>query len=207
MRMGMLLSKRGAGLGLGVGFYLSLRKRVSSSARELRCEHLDEVEDVTAQVIAAAHAEMDRIGLEELARVDGAQALVALRVVGELRDDCDAEPLLDGRLDHVGVIALSTICGSGPRPRTTSRAAASERRRVVRDDRILRERLEREPAHPQQRVIAQREHHAVHFIAGEEDEVAAFVRLRAYAHVGSPRRTCSTISAGLPWRIITSTAG
>src|SRR4051812_26908199 len=72
-------------------------------ARELRCEHLDELVGVAAQVSAALDSKARGAGFEEVARVDGAQVAIALRVEGHLREDADAEPELDIRFDHVGI--------------------------------------------------------------------------------------------------------
>ncbi len=63
---------------------------------EVRREHLDKRKHVTAQVVVAPDADVDRVGLEEVARIDRA-------VERDVGDDGDAEPELDVGLDDVRV--------------------------------------------------------------------------------------------------------
>src|SRR3954453_23631198 len=51
---------------------------------ELRREHLDERVHVAPKVMIAANADMYRVGLEEMARIDRAQPRVARSLVGHV---------------------------------------------------------------------------------------------------------------------------
>ena len=99
----------------------------STIAREqVRREQLDELIGVAPQVGAALDAQPRGARLEQVARVDGAQVVVALRVECHLREDADAQAELDVGLDHVGVDArVSTTFGL--RPRFSKAFCTSER--------------------------------------------------------------------------------
>ena len=139
--------------------------------RQRRCERPDEIEDVAPQIAVRAQRNVSRARLEEMARVARAQLAVVLGIDGDGGEDRDAQAQLDVGLADVGVhgaeddVRLDALLVERVHHLPAAAALA-----VVRDDRILRELLEREVLRAQDRMAFLRDDAARDREARQHDE-------------------------------------
>ena len=70
---------------------------------EVRCEHFDEIENVTADIAVAADADACRAGLKQMAGVDGPEVFIALGIKSHVGQYADTQPQFHVSFDYVGI--------------------------------------------------------------------------------------------------------
>ena len=126
---------------------------------------------VPAQVGIASDPQISRTGREQVRRIQHRQIAVALRVVGHLRQQADAQPELHVGLDHIRVdggqrhIQLQTMVG-----KYAVDHAAAGKRKVVGHNRVTGDFFQRQRRILQQGVSKRHDQATVPLIAWQSDQ-------------------------------------